>query len=129
MNDNDELLPVLLAQEQRLVFSRFDLDTAWELGCQLRDEALAAQLPVAISIRRGGQCLFHAALAGSSADNDGWLLRKARVVERYPQVKSVVDRPWPQGMNHHVIRMEAQQQIGINDIIEDFLALVLGQAG
>jgi uncharacterized protein (UPF0303 family) len=83
MNDNDELLPVLLAQEQRLVFSRFGVDTAWELGCLLREQALAAQLPVAISIRRGGQCLFHAALAGSSPDNDGWLLRKARVVERY----------------------------------------------
>jgi uncharacterized protein (UPF0303 family) len=73
----------LLAEEDRLVFTTFDHTTAWELGSRLRAEALEAQLPIAISIRRNGQCLFHAALPGSSADNDGWLLRKAAVVERY----------------------------------------------
>jgi hypothetical protein len=36
-----------------------------------------------ISIRRNGQRLFHAALAGASADNDGWLDRKCAVVDRY----------------------------------------------
>ena len=81
--DDDERLDVLLAQEQRLVFTRFGLDTAWDLGSLMRTEALAAHLPVAISIRRNGQTLFHTALPGSSADNDGWLLRKAAVVERY----------------------------------------------
>lgn len=73
----------LLAEEDRLVFSTFDSSIAWELGTRMRDEALRERLPVAISIRRNGQCLFHAALPGSSADNDGWLLRKAAVVERY----------------------------------------------
>jgi uncharacterized protein (UPF0303 family) len=83
MSDTDEQLSVLLVQEQQLVFAHFDLDTAWHLGSLLRAEALAEQLPIAISIRRNGQTLFHAALPGSSADNDGWLLRKAAVVERY----------------------------------------------
>jgi uncharacterized protein (UPF0303 family) len=78
-----EQLAALLAEEERLVFVDFDHDTAWELGSLLRTRAVAAQLPVAISIRRNGQCLFHAALPGSSADNDAWLLRKAAVVERY----------------------------------------------
>jgi uncharacterized protein (UPF0303 family) len=73
----------LLAEEDRLVFTTLDHTTAWELGSRLRAEALEARLPIAISIRRNGQCLFHAALPGSSADNDGWLLRKAAVVERY----------------------------------------------
>jgi uncharacterized protein (UPF0303 family) len=73
----------LLDEERRLVFDHFDLHTAWELGSLLRAEAARAELPVAISIRRNGQCQFHAALPGSSADNDGWLLRKAAVVERY----------------------------------------------
>jgi uncharacterized protein (UPF0303 family) len=81
--NTDEQLSDLLAAEQRLVFPSFDFDTAWRLGSLLRTEALNAELPVAISIRRGGQCLFHAALPGSSADNDGWLLRKAAVVDRY----------------------------------------------
>ena len=78
-----ELLEELVAQESRLVFDHFDEDTAWALGVALREAALAAALPVAISIRRNGQRLFHAALPGSSADNDGWLARKSAVVDRY----------------------------------------------
>ena len=78
-----ELLEELEGQESRLVFERFDENTAWELGIALREAASAAGLPVAISIRRNGQRLFHAALPGSSADNDGWLERKAAVVDRY----------------------------------------------
>ena len=83
MGADDDQLATLLAQEQRLVFTHFDLDTAWALGSQLRAAALGEQLPIAISIRRHQQTLFHCALPGSSADNDGWLLRKAAVVERY----------------------------------------------
>ena len=78
-----ELLDELVTQESRLVFDHFDEDTAWALGVALRDVALAATLPVAISVRRNGQRLFHAALPGSSADNDGWLARKCAVVDRY----------------------------------------------
>jgi uncharacterized protein (UPF0303 family) len=78
-----ELLDELESQESRLVFDRFEEDTAWELGLALREAALAGALPVAISIRRNGQRLFHAALPGSSADNDGWLERKSAVVDRY----------------------------------------------
>lgn len=77
------LLAALLAEEDRLVFPHFDHETAWQLGSRLRTAALEQHLPVAISIRRNGQCLFHAALPGSSADNDAWLLRKAAVAERY----------------------------------------------
>ena len=77
------LLDELAEQESRLVFDHFDEDTAWALGVALREAALAAALPVAISIRRNGQRLFHTALAGSSADNDSWLGRKSAVVDRY----------------------------------------------
>lgn len=78
-----ELMDQLVAQESRLVFDAFDEDTAWALGVALREAALAADLPVAISIRRNGQRLFHAALPGASSDNDGWLERKCAVVDRY----------------------------------------------
>ena len=78
-----QLLDELAGQESRLVFDHFDEDTAWALGVALREAALSAALPVAISIRRNGQRLFHAALPGSSADNDGWLERKCAVVDRY----------------------------------------------
>ncbi len=76
-------LDELAAQESTLVFDRFDEDTAWELGVALREAARSAGLPIAISIRRNGQRLFHAALPGASADNDGWLERKSAVVDRY----------------------------------------------
>ena len=78
-----ELMDQLVAQESRLVFDAFNEDTAWTLGVALREAALAADLPVAISIRRNGQRLFHAALPGASSDNDGWLERKCAVVDRY----------------------------------------------
>ena len=77
------LLDVLAAQERHLVFDHFDEATAWDLGVALRTAALTAGLPVAVSVRRNGQRLFHAALPGASADNDGWLARKSAVVDRY----------------------------------------------
>jgi uncharacterized protein (UPF0303 family) len=81
MSDPD--LATLLAEEERLVFTQFDHQTAWDLGSALRAQALADGLPIVISIRRNGQRLFHAALPGSSADNDFWIDRKAAVVDRY----------------------------------------------
>lgn len=82
-NTGDPPLTELLDQERQLVFHEFTHDTAWQVGVMLRNNASRAQLPVAVSIRRGAQCLFHAALPGSSVDNDGWLVRKAAVVHRY----------------------------------------------
>ncbi|MDO0927549.1 heme-degrading domain-containing protein [Streptomyces sp. TG1A-8] len=73
----------LEAQERRLVFRRFTHDDAWALGCLLVDLARGRQAPVAIDVHRAGQQLFHAALPGSTPDNDAWIARKRRVVERY----------------------------------------------
>ncbi|CAL9449335.1 heme-degrading domain-containing protein [Streptomyces sp. enrichment culture] len=73
----------LEAQEQRLVFRRFTHEDAWALGCLLVEMARERQAPVAVDIHRAGQQLFHAALPGSTPDNDAWIARKRRVVERY----------------------------------------------
>ncbi len=73
----------LAAEEQELQFDAFGADTAWALGVALREAALAAGLPVAIDVRRNGQQLFHAALEGAAADNDEWIKRKTRVVDRF----------------------------------------------
>ncbi|MET4924333.1 heme-degrading domain-containing protein [Streptomyces sp. PSRA5] len=73
----------LEAQEARLVLPRFTYDDAWVLGSLLVERSRLREAPVAIDIRRGGQQLFHCALPGSSADNDAWIDRKRRVVERY----------------------------------------------
>ncbi|MFD6070980.1 MULTISPECIES: heme-degrading domain-containing protein [Amycolatopsis] len=80
---SDDTLAVLAAQEERLVFRRFDNETALKLGAHLLAAARDRALPVTVSVRRGGQRLFHAALPGTSADNDAWIDRKSRVVDRY----------------------------------------------
>jgi uncharacterized protein (UPF0303 family) len=70
-------------EEAELVLAGFDNDDAWALGVQLVEAARADRLAVTISIRRGGQRLFHAALPGTCVDNDYWLERKFRVVALY----------------------------------------------
>ncbi|NGO15104.1 heme-degrading domain-containing protein [Streptomyces sp. HC44] len=70
-------------QERRLVLPHFTYDDAWALGTLLVDLARERDAPVAIDITRSGQQLFHAALPGSTPDNDAWIDRKRRVVERY----------------------------------------------
>ncbi|MEU8932699.1 heme-degrading domain-containing protein [Streptomyces sp. NPDC048409] len=70
-------------QERLLVFRQFTNDDAWALGSLLVEMARERQAPVAVDIHRGGQQLFHAALPGSTPDNDAWIARKRRVVERY----------------------------------------------
>ncbi|MEU4238405.1 heme-degrading domain-containing protein [Actinoplanes sp. NPDC026619] len=83
-------LEELEQQERELVFGRFTNADAWRLGCLLVE--LAGELPVAIDIRRGTQQLFHAGLEGSTADNDAWIARKVRVVERYGASSFLVGR-------------------------------------
>ena len=79
----DDLLAALLAQEEALQLSRFTNAMAWELGQRLVAAAQAGGHGVTIDIRRGDQQLFHAALEGTSADNDAWIERKNRVVRRF----------------------------------------------
>ncbi|MEV7786974.1 heme-degrading domain-containing protein [Streptomyces sp. NPDC088106] len=80
----------LEAQERRLVFGRFTYEDAWALGSLLVEMARERQAPVAIDIHRSGQQLFHAALPGSAPDNDAWIARKRRVVERYGSASYLV---------------------------------------
>ena len=76
-------LAELERQERELQFDRFDFDTAWRLGVALVEAGRSRELPIAIDVRRNGQQLFHAALPGSAPDNDAWILRKTRVVDRF----------------------------------------------
>jgi uncharacterized protein (UPF0303 family) len=91
-DDFRDLIGRLEEQEHRLVFDRFDNADAWALGCLLVDLATGRDLPVAVDIRRGTQQLFHAALPGSTADNDAWIERKVRVVQRYGASSYLVGR-------------------------------------
>ncbi|WP_455353619.1 heme-degrading domain-containing protein [Streptomyces sp. SYSU K217416] len=83
-------IETLEEQERLLVLPRFTYEDAWRLGRMLVELALDRSAPVAIDIRRGRQQLFHAALPGSTADNDAWADRKRRVVERYSESSYLV---------------------------------------
>jgi uncharacterized protein (UPF0303 family) len=74
-------LAELAAEEAELQFTSFTNDDAWALGTALVEAARG--LPVAVDISRNGQQLFHAALPGTSADNDEWIRRKTAVVNRF----------------------------------------------
>ncbi|MCX3061449.1 heme-degrading domain-containing protein [Streptomyces beihaiensis] len=83
MDTTAALVATLEEQQRRLVLPEFTNDDAWALGGLLVELAREREAPVAIDISRGGQQLFHAALPGSTPDNDAWIARKRRVVERY----------------------------------------------
>jgi uncharacterized protein (UPF0303 family) len=79
----EEILNQLLQQEADLQFNHFNEDTAWALGSQLVEYARAENLPITIDISRSnGQQLFHASRPGTAADNDEWVKRKVRLVNR-----------------------------------------------
>lgn len=79
----DDILKKLLQDEDELQFKRFNEETAWQIGAQLVDTAAKGGLPVTIDVMRGTQQLFHASLKGTSADNDEWVKRKVRLVNRF----------------------------------------------
>jgi uncharacterized protein (UPF0303 family) len=78
----EETLKNLLQEEAELQFSRFNEDTAWEIGSQLVARARREALPITIDITRAGHQLFHATRPGTAPDNDEWVKRKVRLVMR-----------------------------------------------
>ncbi|GII98202.1 uncharacterized protein (UPF0303 family) [Sediminihabitans luteus] len=76
---------------RELTFTTFTHEDAWRLGCLLVEMATEREHPVAIDVRRGHQQVFHAALEGSTPDNDSWIVRKVRVVERFGAASYVMN--------------------------------------
>jgi uncharacterized protein (UPF0303 family) len=83
MSDSEPRLADLAAEEAELRFDTFTPEDAWELGSALVAAARQAHAPVAVDISRNRHQLFHAALAGATPDNDSWIRRKTRVVNRF----------------------------------------------
>jgi uncharacterized protein (UPF0303 family) len=93
MNDDQRsLIASLEAQEEQLVFARFDNADAWRLGGAMVAAATERALPLTIDIRRNGQQLFHVALPGTTAENDSWIERKVNVVNRFAAASYLVGR-------------------------------------
>jgi uncharacterized protein (UPF0303 family) len=79
----DTILEQLLQEEQELQFKQFNESTAWKIGSQIVERSVSEGLPITIDITRGGHQLFHASLTGTSVDNDEWVKRKVRLVNRF----------------------------------------------
>ena len=83
MADPAPSLAELAAEEDELQFTGFTNEDAWQLGNALVEVGMRRAAPIAIDISRNGQQLFHAALHGTTPDNDSWIQRKTRVVNRF----------------------------------------------
>jgi uncharacterized protein (UPF0303 family) len=79
----EEILKNLLQEEYELQFANFNEITTWQIGSQMAEHAMRENLPVTIDIRRGEHQLFHASMPGTTADNDEWVKRKVRLVNRF----------------------------------------------
>jgi uncharacterized protein (UPF0303 family) len=83
VSPREDDLAAIAAQERELHLTRFDEDVAWHLGSRLREIAASRKLGIVIDVRRFGQPLFYAALAGTSPDNAEWVRRKGNLVARF----------------------------------------------
>ena len=87
----------LLQQELNSVLPILDLKVALEIGTLATKIGLERNLGIEISIRLGDWEVFKAALPGSKQESDGWINRKANVVNltqhstMYERVKSEED--------------------------------------
>jgi uncharacterized protein (UPF0303 family) len=87
----------LLQQELNSVLPILDLKVAQEIGTLASKIGLERNLGIEISIRLGDWEVFKAALPGSKQESDGWINRKANVVNltqhstMYERVKSDED--------------------------------------
>src|SRR5579871_5365391 len=93
MNDQ-ELLETLLEQERQLQFDKFDNETALAIGMALVERGQAEKLAMAVDVTRARQQLFHAALPGTTADNDEWIRRKTNLVYRVGHSSFYLGTQW-----------------------------------
>jgi uncharacterized protein (UPF0303 family) len=79
----EDLLRKLEAELETLRFESFNFSDALAIGLDLVETGRRKVLPIAIDVTVNQQQLFHAALPGSSPDNDQWVLRKSKVAARF----------------------------------------------
>ncbi len=83
MEDYEKMLKDIEKQEDMIQFTEFTNETALQIGMRLIEKAKKDNLSMTIDITRSGHQLFHYAFAGTSPDNDQWIIRKNRVVNRF----------------------------------------------
>ena len=71
---------LLLEEEYYLTIQSLSLPGALEIGEIAKSFGVMRGLPIAVEVRLGDWIIYHAALPGSTAENQWWIDRKARVV-------------------------------------------------
>ena len=95
----------LLDDEARTMLPTITAEVLAEIGELATQMALERAHPITISIQRAGHELFRSALPGASSEHDGWITRKARVVNltghstMFERVKAEED-----GVDWHEVR-------------------------
>lgn len=103
MAEMREQLQAILEQEERLRLKEFGHDEAWRLGNRLIGVARSSGLAVATTVTLGDQVAFHAALRGTSPDNDAWLRRKVATVRRFLHASWSLELQAQSGVDLHRI--------------------------
>ena len=70
----------LLQEELLLTLPTLDMADALEIGEIAKSFGTQRGLPIAVEVRLGDWIIYHASLPGSTAENQWWIDRKARVV-------------------------------------------------
>jgi uncharacterized protein (UPF0303 family) len=70
----------LLNEEKKLTFNDLTILDLIEIGIIATELGIDRKLPLAIEVRLGDWIIYHASLPGSTAENQWWIDRKARVV-------------------------------------------------
>jgi uncharacterized protein (UPF0303 family) len=70
----------LLQEELLLTLPALDVADTVEIGEIAKSFGVMRGLPIAVEVRLGDWIIYHASLPGSTADNQWWIDRKARVV-------------------------------------------------
>lgn len=87
---SDDRITTMLAEDRELRFTSFVHDDAIALGTRIVALARERGQTISTAIWLGEQLVFQTSLAGTSADNDGWMRRKAAVVRRFDAASQLV---------------------------------------
>ena len=76
-------LEQIAEQERLLQFSQFGANTAWAVGCVLREEATRRGKAMTFEVQVAGRVLFLACTEGGSPGQADWVRRKRNTVMRF----------------------------------------------
>ena len=71
----------LLEEEKLLILPSLKVEDGLEIGRIANSFGVLRKLPIAVEVRIGDWVIYHASLPGSTAANQDWINRKARVVQ------------------------------------------------